>query len=71
MSLISAAKVVLGIQQLKTLGPIVTDNANLSMDFKWLGTNIHLQGIRDNDIKEVSSSQLKRMQDIESISHII
>lgn len=32
------------------------------MPFQWLGTNISLQGIRDNYINESSSTQLKRIQ---------
>lgn len=32
------------------------------MQFNWQGTEVTLQGIRDNIISEVSSHQLKRMQ---------
>lgn len=56
---ISRADVILGIQWLKTLGPIVTDCANLSMQFQSLGSVITLQGIRQNSVSEISSKQLK------------
>lgn len=45
----------MGIQWLKTLGPIVTDYANLSMQFQWLGLAITLQGIRQNSVSEIPS----------------
>lgn len=38
---ISGAEVVLGIQSLKTLGSIVTDYGNLTMQLNWLSSNIH------------------------------
>lgn len=66
--LVSEAEVVLGIQWLKILGPTFTDYANLTLHFVWMGTPIHLQGICENHITEVSSSQLKRLLDTKSNS---
>lgn len=38
------------------------------MKFNWTGSSSNLQGIRDTHNTEVSSGQLKRMQDTKSIS---
>lgn len=65
---ISGAEIVLGIQWLRTLGPILTNYDSLTMDFSWQGSKIHLQGIRDPTITEISSSQLNRLQATNSIS---
>lgn len=42
---ISGADVVLGIQWLKTFGPIITDYKSLSMQFHWKGSTIRLSNI--------------------------
>lgn len=42
---ISRADLVLGIQSLNTLGLILMDYANLTMQFQWHGQNINLQDI--------------------------
>lgn len=65
---ITRTDVVLGIQWLKSLGSIATACANLSMQFKWLGSSITLQGIHQNSISKISSKQLKRLQTTKSIS---
>lgn len=65
---INLVDVILDIQWLKTLGPIITNYDILTMQFNYLGKTIHLQGLRDDDIKEISSSQLKRLHDAKSIS---
>lgn len=39
---ISGADIILGIQWLKTLGPIITCYASLSMQFHWKGSTISL-----------------------------
>lgn len=38
------------------------------MQFDWLGNTIHLDGLRDTAITEISSSQLNRLQATNSIS---
>lgn len=63
---ISGAEIVLGIQWLRTLGPIIKDYDSLTVDFTWQDNNL-LQGIRDPTIMEISSSQLKRIQATKSI----
>lgn len=65
---ISGTDVVLGIQWLKTLGPIVTDYASLIMQLNWNGSPVHLKGIQDPNISEISSNQLKRMHATNAIS---
>lgn len=40
------------------------------MQFIWLGNTIHLQGLRENNKKEISSSQLKGKQ-VKAISALI
>lgn len=44
------------------------DNAKLSMQFHWKGSQISLQGIRNNQVSEISSTQLKLMHATNSIS---
>lgn len=56
---ISGADIVLGTQWLKMLGPIILGYAALSMQFQWLGSQVFLQGIRNNRVSEISPSQLK------------
>lgn len=63
---ISGAEVVLGSEWFKTLGPILTDYANLTMKFNRHGHPIILQGITTDNINAVSSSQLKRMHAMNS-----
>lgn len=65
---ISRAHVVLDIQWFKTLGPIVMHNAKLPMQFHWKRSQISLQGIRNNQVSEISSTQLKLMHATNSIS---
>lgn len=63
---ISGANIVLGVQWLKTLGPIVTDYAKLNMQFEWQGNTINLQGIHAHSISQISSHHLKRMHSTKS-----
>lgn len=48
--------------------PIVTDYASLTMQFIWNGSPVHLKGIQDPNISEISSNQLKRMHATNAIS---
>ncbi|XP_043725548.1 uncharacterized protein LOC122672115 [Telopea speciosissima] len=41
---IKGAEVVLGVDWLETLGPIVSDYRNLTMEFQWGNQQVHLQG---------------------------
>lgn len=66
--LISGTKVISGIQWLKTLGSILMNYNNLTMQFKWQSNHINLQGITIAKTEEVSSSQLKRMHAINFIA---
>lgn len=52
----------------RLLGSILMDYGNLTMHSNWLGNTIHLQRLHENDIKEISLSQLKAMQDTKAIS---
>lgn len=49
------------------IGPILTNYVMLKMQFNWQGTDITPQGIHDNTISGISSNQLKRMQNKNSI----
>ncbi|XP_058782994.1 uncharacterized protein LOC131657638 [Vicia villosa] len=58
---ISGAELVLGVQWLKTLGPILTDYNTLTMKFIINNQTILLQGIPKPHPTEASLHQLKRM----------
>ncbi|XP_058725452.1 uncharacterized protein LOC131596726 [Vicia villosa] len=64
---ISGAELVLGVQWLKTLGPIVTDYEKLTMSFNNHGTPVHLQGIPKPGPSEANLHQLQRMVDTNAI----
>ena len=51
---------VLGVQWLKTLGPVLTDYGALTMKFITGGKLIELHGDREKGIEPVSPSQLRR-----------
>lgn len=53
------ADVVLGVQWLKTLGPVLTDYTSLTMKFITDGQLIELQGDREKDVELISPSQLR------------
>lgn len=59
---LSVAKVVFKIQWLKTLGPIITDYATLSMEFQCNCIQVSLRGINEGNLGAITSSQLKRIQ---------
>lgn len=52
----------------KTVGPIVTDYASLSMKFQWLGSDIHLHGITTSTVTEISPTQVKRLHNTKFVS---
>ena len=58
---ISRANVVLGVQWLKTLGPILTDYANLTMQFIHEGRLVQLQGDKEANLNLLTSSQFRRL----------
>ena len=53
--------VVLGIQWLRTLGPIIWDFSALSMQFDYQGQKITLRGLQSGVIHYASKKQLSRM----------
>ena len=55
------ADVVLGVQWLKTLGPVLTDYTSLNMKFIMGGKLIELKGDREKDLEQVTPSQLCRL----------
>jgi len=55
------ADVVLGVQWLKTLGPVLTDYTSLNMKFITGGKLIELKGDRERDLEQVTPSQLRRL----------
>lgn len=65
---ISGAALVLEIQWLKTLRPIITDYSTLQMQFEWKNQMVHLQGISDSSLEEVSPKQLTRLHSTNAIS---
>lgn len=55
------AEVVLGVQWLKSLGPILTDYSTLTMKFIYGGKLIELSGARAQNLDHISPSQLRRL----------
>lgn len=55
------ADVVLGVQWLKTLGPVLTDYTTLTMKFITVGKLIELHRDREKDFELVLPSQLRRL----------
>ncbi|GAU26218.1 hypothetical protein TSUD_354400 [Trifolium subterraneum] len=58
---ISGAELVLGIQWLKTLGPIITDYDKLTMSFCKEGQQVHLEGVPKVSPEEANIHQLQRL----------
>ena len=52
---------MLGVQRLKSLGPILTDYATLTMKFIYNNKLNELKGDRDANIDQISPSQLRRL----------
>jgi len=55
------ADVVLGVQWLKTLGPVLTDYTSLNMKFITGGKLIELRGDCETNLQHVTPSQLRRL----------
>lgn len=53
--------IVLGVQWLKTLGPILTDYATLCMQFFHQGCLVELQGENDTTLGILTQHQLRRL----------
>ena len=58
---ICGADLVLGVQWLKTLGPVLTDYTTLTMKFMAIGHLVELHGEHEQALESISSSQLRRM----------
>ena len=58
---ICGADLVLGVQWLKTLGPVLTDYTTLTMKFMAADHLVELQGEHEQALESISSSQLRRM----------
>ncbi|GAU32095.1 hypothetical protein TSUD_292190 [Trifolium subterraneum] len=61
------AELVLGVQWLKTLGPIVTDYEHLTMSFSKNGTPVHLFGVPKPSPEEANLYQLQRLVDTNAL----
>ncbi|XP_006579161.1 uncharacterized protein [Glycine max] len=62
------ADVVLGVQWLKTLGPVLMDYASFTMKFITGGLLVELQGDGERDTNLISPSQLRRLPHTNSAS---
>ena len=52
---------MLGVQWLKSLGPVLTDYVDLTMKFKHHNRTIELHGECDDTIREINHHKLKQM----------
>jgi len=64
---LSGADLVLGIQWLKSLGPVLTDYEFLTMKFMKDGKVVQLKGQTKPNLLEATTAQFKRMATIESM----
>ena len=58
---LSGADVVLGVEWLRTLGPVITDYTDFTMKFTLFGRPIHLRADVQTDTSPVSTHQVKRL----------
>lgn len=58
---ISGANIVLGVQWLKSLGPILTDYSTLCMQFIYEGRLVKLQGDHAANMSMLTSTQFRRL----------
>ncbi|PNX94328.1 Ty3/gypsy retrotransposon protein, partial [Trifolium pratense] len=68
---LSGAELVLGVQWLKTLGPIVTDYDKLTMSFFSEGQQIHLKGVPKANPEEANIHQLQRLVSTNAIDTLL
>jgi hypothetical protein len=68
---LSGAELVLGVQWLKTLGPIVTDYDKLTMSFCSEGQQIHLTGVPKPIPEEANIHQLQRLVSTDAIDTLL
>jgi len=59
---IAGANVVLGVQWLKSLGPVLTDYNTLCMKFFHAGNLVELKGDTETTLNFISSTQFHRLQ---------
>ncbi|KAJ0668240.1 putative nucleotidyltransferase, Ribonuclease H [Helianthus annuus] len=59
---VAACPVVLGVQWLKTLGPVEIDYQNLTLGFKLAGATHILQGIKSSELKVIPATELMGLQ---------
>ncbi|GJV84972.1 transposon ty3-G gag-pol polyprotein [Tanacetum coccineum] len=55
---VAACPIVLGVQWLKTLGPVEIDFENLTLGFRLAGSSHKLQGLKGTDLRVLKSSEL-------------
>lgn len=58
---ISGANIVLGVQWLKSLGPVLTNYNTLSMQFFYQGRIVELKGDQDGALNLITPSQFRRI----------
>ncbi|XP_006577454.1 uncharacterized protein [Glycine max] len=58
---LSGAEVVLGVEWLRTLGPVITNYASFTMHFSYLGESINLHADVQADSDPASATQIKRI----------
>ena len=58
---LSGADIVLGVQWMKSLGPILTDYNDLTMKFLQAGKIVELKGESDSSIHIISAHQIERL----------
>lgn len=68
---LNGAELVLGVQWLKTLGPVLTDYNNLTMSFTMNNQTIKISGSPKPSPTEASMHQLKRLASTQSLDTIL
>ena len=61
---IAACPIVLGVQWLKTLGPIEIDFQNLTLGLRHAGSTHKLQGLKGSDLTALKANELMGIQGI-------
>jgi hypothetical protein len=64
---LSGAELVLGVQWLKTSGPVITDYEKLTMSFSKDGETVQLAGVPKPSPEEANLHQLQRLVDTHAI----